>query len=350
MFFTPRFQQDRQRTSISAVMGAPVLLQQGLFALVAAAVGVPPVLRKAWAGLKNRNLDMNCLVVVALAGSVGLGEWFEAGALVFLFTLAEWLEERCVSRAAGALEDILRLQPETALAGVLVLVRPGDKVPVDGAIESGTSVLDESMVTGESKPVTKSIGQAVLAGTVNSGSTALKVRATAAAGDSTVARLASLMEAAAASKSRHDMAVEAFAKYYTPLVVLVALLTVGLGAALQPAAWRHWAYLSLVVLVTGCPCALVISTPVASVAGLTRAARRGVLIKGGRYLEMLGNLTAASFDKSGTLTEGHFQLTQLHTFGSTTQQQALQLAAALEQHSNHPIAHAVMSDLVLEDE
>ncbi|WIA11582.1 hypothetical protein OEZ85_011687 [Tetradesmus obliquus] len=304
MFFTPRFQQDRRRTSISAVMGAPVLLQQGLFALVAAAVGVPPVLRKAWAGLKNRNLDMNCLVVVALAGSVGLGEWFEAG----------------------------------------------DKVPVDGTIESGTSVLDESMVTGESKPVTKSIGQAVLAGTVNSGSIALKVRATAAAGDSTVARLASLMEAAAASKSRHDMAVEAFAKYYTPLVVLVALLTVALGAALQPAAWRHWAYLSLVVLVTGCPCALVISTPVASVAGLTRAARRGVLIKGGRYLEMLGNLTAASFDKSGTLTEGHFQLTQLHTFGSTTQQQALQLAAALEQHSNHPIAHAVMSDLVLEDE
>jgi Cd2+/Zn2+-exporting ATPase len=159
-------------------------------------------------------------------------------------------------------------------AGVLVLVRPGDKVPVDGTIEAGTSVLDESMVTGESKPVTKSVGQAVLAGTVNSGSTALRVRATAAAGDSTVARLATLMEAAAASKSRHDMAVEAFAKYYTPLVVLVALLTVGLGAVLQPAAWRHWAYLSLVVLVTGCPCALVISTPVASVAGLTRAARR----------------------------------------------------------------------------
>lgn len=357
--------------------------------------------------------------MVALAGSIGLGEWLEAGALVFLFTFAEWLEERCVSRAAGALEDILRLQPETALvvvqagleasaadsccsqgcctaeaadkqaeqtcelgqlhsdhmhchqnqhqdqhqhppccpdstcgssvaeekhnsccghehsagsrgcgmpqcaaagdhgqacchadhpptqqhqhghhhqqqqqqkqkqklqllpmpvaqlqAGVLVLVRPGDKVPIDGIIEAGSSVLDESMVTGESKPVSKSTGQAVLAGTVNSGSTGIKVRATAAAGDSTVARLASLMEAAAASKSKHDKAVEAFAKYYTPAVVLAALLTVGVGAAVQPAAWRHWAYLSLVVLVTGCPCALVISTPVASVAGLTRAARR----------------------------------------------------------------------------
>jgi Cd2+/Zn2+-exporting ATPase len=170
--------------------------------------------------------------------------------------------------------DLMPMPVAQLQAGVLVLVRPGDKVPVDGTIEAGTSVLDESMVTGESKPVTKSVGQAVLAGTVNSGSTAFKVRATAAAGDSTVARLAALMEAAAASKSRHDMAVEAFAKYYTPLVVLVALLTVVLGAALQPAEWRHWAYLSLVVLVTGCPCALVISTPVASVAGLTRAARR----------------------------------------------------------------------------
>lgn len=391
-------------------------------------------------------------VVVALLGAVGLGEWYEAGALVFLFTLAEWLEERCVSRAARALEDILKLQPETALvvveaaqhqrqqqptkasgedtaaqqeqqqavesrqhqhgsehccqphaeqkvqctdapvdhhahrhgagccekahahkhqasssnshccaaadaaggtcrvlsgtccsaaansrdihsctakacgcdhdhihqqpqqhhnhyhhhghnhdhshiqhhhqqeqeqrpqllpmpvaqlqAGTLVLVRPGDKVPVDGVIEHGSSVLDESMVTGESKPVSKSVSDTVLAGTVNSGSVALKVRATAAAGDSTVARLAALMEVAAASKSKHDMAVERFAKYYTPLVVLVALLTVVVGSAVQPVHWREWAYLSLVVLVTGCPCALVISTPVASVAGLTRAARR----------------------------------------------------------------------------
>ena len=138
--------------------------------------------------------------------------------------------------------------------GVLVLVRPGDKVPVDGAIEVGTSVLDESMITGESKPVTKTHGDSVLAGTINCGSVALRVRATAAAVDSTVARLGALMEAAAASKSRHDMAVELFARYYTPAIVLIALLVAAVGSAVQPAEWRHWTYMSLVVLVTGCPC------------------------------------------------------------------------------------------------
>lgn len=138
--------------------------------------------------------------------------------------------------------------------GVLVLVRPGDKVPVDGTIEVGTSVLDESMITGESKPVTKTLGDAVLAGTVNCGSMALRVRATAAASNSTVARLASLMEAAAASKSQHDKAVELFARYYTPAIVLTALLVAAVGSGVQPAMWRHWTYMSLVVLVTGCPC------------------------------------------------------------------------------------------------
>lgn len=513
-------------------ISVPSLLEKGLLALIAAAVAVPPVLKKAWAGLRNRNLDMNSLVsvgcgggkhshqtsalaaaaaaacghvyhlckdswrirqgltacnrsylavllphflpsvscvcvaaqvVVALFGAIGLGDWFEAGALVVLFTLAEWLEERCVQRAAGAMEDILSLQPEEALVilqdtstqppaahkqqdsagstctagscghghhshsgqehhqhqhthaatdqtqqhkhqhhkhhasggccgghshagdsdagapvadnhtasagehscgshtccsthaegngvhshahkhhhhqqqqqgleaqqvqhghdccghdhshqhapsaaaamceagppeprtpgaccggdhshqhaagqhdhthhahqhslplksvpvsqlpvGVLVLVRPGDKVPVDGTIEVGTSVLDESMITGESKPVTKTLGDAVLAGTVNCGSMALRVRATAAASNSTVARLASLMEAAAASKSQHDKAVELFARYYTPAIVLTALLVAAVGSGVQPAMWRHWTYMSLVVLVTGCPC------------------------------------------------------------------------------------------------
>jgi Cd2+/Zn2+-exporting ATPase len=136
----------------------------------------------------------------------------------------------------------------------LVLVRPGDKVPVDGTIEVGTSVLDESLITGESKPVTKTHGDSVLAGTINCGSVALRVRATAAAVDSTVARLGALMEAAAVSKSRHDMAVELFARYYTPAIVLTALLVAAVGSAVQPAEWRHWTYLSLVVLVTGCPC------------------------------------------------------------------------------------------------
>lgn len=142
--------------------------------------------------------------------------------------------------------------------GVLVLVRPGDKVPVDGTIEHGTSVLDESMITGESKPVTKIPGGSVLAGTINCGSVALHVRATAAAGDSTVARLGALMEAAAASKSKHDMRVELFARYYTPAIVLTALLVAAVGSAVQPADWRHWTYMSLVVLVTGCPCECVV--------------------------------------------------------------------------------------------
>lgn len=361
-----------------------------VLALLAAAVGVPPVLRKAYHGLRAGLVDMNTLLLVALVGAVGLNDWSEAGTLVFLFTLAEWLEERCVGRAAHALEDMLRLQPEQATlieegaatpgsttrstaaaaaggvckdgccgagakggalsltavaanstsaaavaalggcmqpgccipspeqqqqqqkgaccapggccatgacgdvapssprggratrvvaaasisAGMLVLVRPGDKVPVDGVVEKGASVLDESMLTGESRPVTKQAGSQVMSGTVNCGSSSLEVRASAAAADSTVARLSQLISEASAARCKRDRFVEAFAKYYTPVVTLLAAAIVIGGVAADASAWRHWCYTALVVLVTACPCALVISTPVASVAGIACAAKK----------------------------------------------------------------------------
>ncbi len=282
----------------------------GLFAwlgLAAGAVGCPPVVHKAWGAARACTLDINALVLIALCGAAALGQLLEAGAIIFLFTLAEWIEERCVARAASALAAIVELQPDTALLlrskaeaagghgsakccgedhgprqvpaaalvpGDVVVVRPGDKVPADGTVVTGESVVDESLLTGESRPVSKRQGDLVMGGTVNCGGRPLEVTVTAAAAESAVARLGALVEAASSAKSRRDRAIEAFAKWYTPAVVGGAAVMLLVLLAVQPQRWREWVYLCLVVLVTACPCALVISTPVASAAGLARAARK----------------------------------------------------------------------------
>lgn len=332
-------------------------------ALVSAAAGCPAIISKAWSELRQFYLGIHTLALVASAGAIVLGDYEEAASIIFLFGLSEWLEDCCMSRARGALTDILELQPQTAVlaadmaevavgqvgVGDIIVVKAGTKVPLDGVVVRGDSVLDESMMTGESKPVTKRPGDELVSGSINCGSAPLQVRVTASAGDSTVARLASLMEQAARDKSRLDRTLERFARLYTPTVVLLAVLTAAVPPLLlRGHDWRHWAYIALVLLVTSCPCALVLSTPCTTVCGLARAAQQGILIRGSRHLEALAAVRAVTLDKSGTLTEGAFSVVAVQPLAALTAQEVLRLAAALEAHCVHPLAAAVVGRVAAE--
>ncbi|CAG9465950.1 unnamed protein product [Pedinophyceae sp. YPF-701] len=285
-----------------------------------------PIFRRALISVYKLSLDINVLMSVAVVGAVVLGEYLEAGAVVVLFGMAQWLENKALGGARQALEQVLTLAPESAVltsgeavapehvrVGDVVLLLPGSKAPVDGVVVSASwSNMDESMLTGESRPVRKVAGDAVSAGTLNLGPGALEVEASAVAHDSAVARLARLVQEAQAQKSKQELMVERFARWYTPVVFLGCAALAGIGAGLNPHVWDEWVYKALVVLVTACPCALVISTPVTNVCALTQAAREGLLIKGGEFLERLHHLGTVSFDKTGTLTEGIFKVNRFH--------------------------------------
>ena len=292
-------------------------------ALGAVVVGIPRSRAKP-PSPPQRVVDINTLMTVAVAGACALQDFGEAAAVVALFGVSEWLEDRAMGRASSAMGAVLALRPEKARrlaspekevpvedikVGEVVLVKPGDKVPLDGVVVEGSSAVDEAALTGESVPVPKSTGNEVYGGTVNQGGT-LEVRVTAPAADSAVARLVRLVEEAQAARSGVERAVETFARHYTPVVVLAALLL-----ATVPYAAGHtgpkYAYMACVLLVVACPCALVLSTPVVAVCGLTRAARRGMLVKGSAHLERLGRLKEICVDKTGTLTEGRFTMTQV---------------------------------------
>ena len=335
-------------------------------ALGAVVVGIPPIARKAFGSLRNGVVDINTLMTVAVAGACALQDFGEAAAVVALFGVSEWLEDRAMGRASSAMGAVLALRPEKArrlaspekevpvediAVGEVVLVKPGDKVPLDGVVVEGSSAVDEAALTGESVPVTKSTGNEVYGGTVNQGGT-LEVRVTAPAADSAVARLVRLVEEAQAARSGVERAVETFAKHYTPVVVLAALLL-----ATVPYMAGHtgpkYAYMACVLLVVACPCALVLSTPVVAVCGLTRAARRGMLVKGSAHLERLGRLKEICVDKTGTLTEGRFTMTQVKLATPRTEGQKprpalgagalLRWACALELRASHPVAAAVLA-------
>ena len=283
-------------------------------ALVAVAIGLPPVAKKGFLALRQKVLDINFLMTVAVVGAVAIGEWCEGATVGFLFAVAEWLEDRAMDRARSAIAAVMQLAPDTATlatgadvpaAGVAVgtrlLIRPGARIPLDGRVASGESSVDESALTGEAVPVSKKVGAAVSAGTVNQGGV-LEVETTATAGDSAVARMARLVEEAQGARSPTERWVDRFSRVYTPVVCALAL-----GIAVIPwllgGDFHAWLYKALVLLVVACPCALVLSTPVTIVSALARAARAGVLVKGGAHLETLGRLRALAMDKTGTLTE-----------------------------------------------
>ncbi len=316
------------------------------------------VLPKAWYAARHARPDMNLLMVVAMIGAAVLGDWFEAGSVAFLFALALLLESWSVGRARKAIQSLMNLSPPTArfrcphdgcieekpvgdiALGVTCLVRPGERIPLDGTISSGATTVNEAPITGESMPVEKTVGAAVYAGTINE-SGAIEFKVTKAAEDTTLARIVRMIDQAHARRAPSEQWVEKFARIYTPAMMVLALAV----AAIPPLLGGdllHWVYQGLVILVIACPCALVISTPVSIVAGLSTAARHGVLVKGGAYLEAPARLRAIALDKTGTVTSGRPEVRRIIPLNGHTEAELLERAAALESQSNHPLAQAVV--------
>lgn len=321
------------------------------------------IFRRALASVRARTLDMNVLMTVAVIGAGAIGEWAEAAAVVFLFSVGGLLESRSLARTRRSIRNLMDLTPPTArvsregvasevgvsevAVGELISIRPGERVPLDGVVEGGVSAVDESPITGESVPADKTIGDAVFAGSLNT-SGHLEVRVSSVSGDSTLARIIHLVEEAQSSRAPSQQFVERFTRSYTPLVVALATMLAALPPALGSmlgypwGSFEEWLYRALVVLVVSCPCALVISTPVSIVSAITRATRDGVLVKGGAHLEAAARISVVAFDKTGTLTCGEPEVTDVVPLDTRDPEQVLALAAALEEHNNHPLARAVV--------
>ncbi len=320
-------------------------------------VGLVPIARRAFmAARMGTPFSIEMLMTIAAVGAVIIGASEEAAAVVFLFLIGELLEGVAAGKARASIQSLTDLVPKTALIeengktreipaenlalGAIILVRPGDRIPADGMILSGESAIEEAPVTGESTPVRKGVDATVFAGTVN-GDAALRVRVTAAASDNTIARVVKLVEEAQESKAPTERFIDRFSRYYTPGVVVVGALVAVLPPLFLGGAWGEWVYKGLAILLIGCPCALVISTPAAIAASLSAGARRGLLLKGGAVLENIGKVTAVAFDKTGTLTEGKPKVTDIVGLGMN-EKDVLRLAAALETGSSHPLARAIL--------
>ncbi len=341
--------------------GGQVPLVSRLLYLGAIAGGLRWVLPRAWSSLRRRAADMNLLMTVAIAGALILGEWLEAATVAFLFALALELERWSIGRARRAISSLLDLAPPTARVvdersgdtgtstpveeigiGARIRVRPGEKVPLDGRVCEGRTTVDESPITGESLPSAKEPGDPVYAGTVNRDGT-LEIEVTRAANDTTLARIIRRVEEAQTRRAPTERWVDRFARVYTPLMMALAAV-VAVVPPLVFGDFAAWFYRALVLLVIACPCALVISTPVSVVAGLARAARAGVLVQGGQYLEIPATLRAIAFDKTGTLTLGEPRVVQVVALQGHDEAEVLAIAAALECESNHPLASAVLEE------
>ena len=317
------------------------------------------VVPRALHALRAVRPDMHVLMLVAVAGAMALGEWCEAATVAFLFALALLLESWSVERVRLAIRALMDLAPPTARClhpddggvveqrvdtvpiGTTILVRPGEKIPLDGTVMQGDTMVNQSPITGEADPVPKTVGDEVFAGTIN-GDSAFTFRTTKPASDTTLARIIHLVAEAKSRRAPREQWVERFARVYTPTMMVLAGLLATLPPLLSGGPWSLWVYNALVLLVIACPCALVLSTPVSVVAGLTAAARAGVLIKGGASLEAPARLRAIAFDKTGTLTCGQPTVQEVIPLHGHTVQELLTCAAALEAHSAHPLARAIL--------
>ncbi|MFC4171545.1 heavy metal translocating P-type ATPase [Microvirga sp. GCM10011540] len=322
-------------------------------------IGLVPIARRAVsAAMAGAPFTIETLMSIAAVGAVIIGETEEAAIVVLLFLVGELLEGVAAGRARASIRSLTSLVPKTAFiernssleevaaetlaVGDVIAVRPGDRVPADGMIVSGESAIDEAPVTGESTPKRKGEGESVFAGTINTDGS-LRVRVTAAAEDNTIARVVRLVEEAQEAKAPTERFIDRFSRYYTPAVLVVGALVAILPPLLAGEPWGEWVYKGLAVLLIGCPCALVISTPAAIAAGLAAGARRGLLIKGGAVLETLGKVTAVALDKTGTLTEGRPKVTDIVALGEASERDVLEDAAALDATSSHPIAKAIVA-------
>jgi len=313
----------------------------------------------AWRALRRLRPNIALLMVIAVLGAAIIGEWTEAATVVILFGIAEWLEGWADRRADRATRALLELAPDTARVrqddgrfeerpvgevalGSIVSVQSGQRIPLDAVVTRGNSAVNQAPITGESVPVEKIVGATVFAGTIN-GQGSLEIEVTKAAGDTTLAKIIRLVEQAQAQKAPTQRFVDTFARYYTPLVTLAALLIFLVPPLFLGGEWNVWLYRACVLLIIACPCALVISTPVSIVAGLTALTRRGVLVKGGAHLETLAKLRALAVDKTGTITEGKPRVTDVTAFAPATADEVVRIAAAIDENSSHPLAQAVVA-------
>ncbi|MHB0912965.1 MAG: heavy metal translocating P-type ATPase [Armatimonadota bacterium] len=356
----PRLANQTWLTALAGVTLVLGLLTEGLpisrlFFGFSALSGGLYAARGALFSLRSMVLDMNFLMTAAAVGAIAIGEWFEAAAVMFLFSLGNALEARSVQKARDSVRSLVNLFPPTArvrrdgrevevpaaelVAGEIFTVRPGEKIPTDGDVISGSTSVNQATVTGESAPVTKHPGDQVYAGSVNlEGS--VDVRATAGAEDNTLSRIIHLVEEAQAEKAPTQRFTEVFGRYYTPAVVGLAVL-VAVVPPFFAVPFAKSLYIALTLLVVSCPCALVISTPVTIVSAIASAARAGVLVKGGSHLENAGRIRAVAFDKTGTLTTGESVVSDVRPADGFTEESLLRLAAAVESRSEHPLAEAI---------
>lgn len=321
-------------------------------------IGLVPIARRAiMAALNGTPFSIEMLMTIAAVGAVFIGATEEAAAVVFLFLVGELLEGVAAGKARASIQSLTALVPKTAfiesngatrevpadslVVGDVIAVRPGDRMPADGEIITGESAIDEAPVTGESTPVGKAAGDHVFAGTIN-GDGLLRVKVTAAAQDNTIARVVRLVEEAQEAKAPTERFINRFSRWYTPGVVVVAALVAILPPLVGGGMWSEWIYKGLAILLIGCPCALVISTPAAIAASLSSGARRGLLMKGGAVLETIGKITTACFDKTGTLTQGKPKVTDVLA-GALPEGEVLRLAASLDAGSSHPLALAIVA-------
>jgi len=319
------------------------------------------ILPKAWFSVRRLRPDMNLLMTIAVLGAVGIGEWLEAATVAFLFAVSLALEAWSLGRARRAVQSLLKLAPDTVhllsacgcgetkdvppaqvAVGARFQIRPGERVPLDGHVVEGEGEINEASITGESLPVAKAPGGALFAGSIN-GNTTLVGVSTHPASDTVLARIIRMVGEAQHRRAPAEQWVDRFARIYTPVVMVLAILVALLPPLLGLGLWSIWFYRALVLLVIACPCALVISTPVSIVSGLASAARHGVLIKGGAFLEAPAHLKAIAFDKTGTLTRGILEVAAVLPVATLSESGVLQLAASLEAQTDHPVARAILA-------
>ena len=331
------------------------LLAEVAFLAVVAVAGFE-IIKGAFRGLLKLRFNMNLLITIAAAGAFLIGHGEEGAAVMFLFYVAEFLEDYASERARSSIAALLKLAPETAHVlrngqeleihthdvnlDEKVVVRPGDKIPLDGLVVRGSSAVDQSPITGESIPVTKKENDEVFAGSINIEGY-LEIMVTRKSDETIISRIIELVRESKNKKSKTEAFIDRFATYYTPTVILAAVVVALIPPFFLNMSFDEWFYRALVLLVVSCPCALAISTPVSMVSGITAATRNGVLIKGGEYVEEMKNVKVMVFDKTGTLTEGRLEVANIFSFNDNSREDILQLAASLESHSKHPLAKAI---------